>query len=124
MLVPYSEMIELATVEASSWPVVVSAVPGGAVSMMPAALSTDWPCRTKSKTIYPSSAQASADPMDIRAVERNPTATKRSRFLRDGRRNRCWRGLFITSPFAAERVGAQVKLPHTTAIFGKICGSG
>src|SRR6201995_1151935 len=58
--------------------------------MMPALLSIDSPCRTKSMRVDPSSAQASAGPMDSRAVESSPTVITRSRFR-----------LLIASPCAA-----------------------
>ena len=76
---------------------------------MPAWLSIDSPCRTKLMRIDPSSAQATAGPMDIRAVERKPAATKRSRFR-----------LLITSPFAVSMAASN--LPHPTSSLSQTTG--
>ncbi|MGA9491699.1 MAG: hypothetical protein WBV80_15810 [Mycobacterium sp.] len=75
MLLPYPPWIGAATSLACCTPVASSGVPGGTVSMMPALLSIDSPCRTRSSTIDPSSAQASADPVHINPVDSTPTKT-------------------------------------------------
>jgi hypothetical protein len=62
----------VASADACCSPVSVRSGPG--TSVLITAMSPDSPCRTKSSTIDPSSAPATADPMDSRAAESNPTA--------------------------------------------------